>query len=93
LNVGEELDKRRAEEWRPVREAGGGEAEGFEMAEEELVNAASHADPIAVEPFPPEVESDRSGAVYGEPDELDSTEVNRDPSDGQLGSSRPNQPR
>jgi hypothetical protein len=28
----------------PVREAGGGEAEGFEMAEEELVEHASHGD-------------------------------------------------
>ena len=29
---------------RPVREAGGGEAEGFEMAEEDLVDHASHGD-------------------------------------------------
>lgn len=28
----------------PVREAGGGESEGFEMAEEELVEHASHGD-------------------------------------------------
>lgn len=28
----------------PVREAGGGEAEGFELAEEELVEHASHGD-------------------------------------------------
>jgi len=29
---------------RPVREAGGGEAEGFEMAEDDLVEHASHGD-------------------------------------------------
>jgi hypothetical protein len=29
---------------RPVREAGGGEAEGFEMAEEDLIEHASHGD-------------------------------------------------
>lgn len=29
---------------RPVREAGGGEAEGFEQAEEELIEHASHGD-------------------------------------------------
>ena len=28
----------------PVREAGGGESEGFEMAEEQLVEHASHGD-------------------------------------------------
>ena len=29
---------------RPVREAGGGEAEGFEQAEEQLIDHASHGD-------------------------------------------------
>jgi hypothetical protein len=29
---------------RPVREAGGGEQEGFEMAEEDLIEHASHGD-------------------------------------------------
>lgn len=57
---------------RPVEEAGGGEAEGFEEAERELVEHASHGetrrDP-EVDAFPPEEESDRSGAEYGEPDE------------------------
>ncbi len=28
----------------PVREAGGGESEGFEMAEEDLIEHASHGD-------------------------------------------------
>jgi hypothetical protein len=37
---GEELD----EAQRPLTEAGQGESEGFELAEAELVDAASHAD-------------------------------------------------
>ena len=37
-------DQRHEEEQRAVREAGGGEAEGFELAEEELIEHASHGD-------------------------------------------------
>src|SRR4051812_21410177 len=66
----------------PVYQAGGGEQEGFELAEEELVEHASHGDP-APDPtdaaFTPERESDLSTARYGEPDEEDVTEVVRDP--------------
>jgi hypothetical protein len=69
-------------EMRPVYEAGGGEAEGFEQAEADLVENASHGDgrgdPLS-DAFTPEVESDRSGAAYGEPDEVDVTETVRDP--------------
>ena len=57
----------------PVLEAGGGEAEGFEAAEAELIESASHGnggrDPIA-DAFPPEEEA-AGKAVYGEPDEAD----------------------
>jgi hypothetical protein len=57
---------------RPVYEAGGGEAEGFEQAEADLVENASHGsgrgDPEA-DAFSGEAESDLSGAEYGEPDE------------------------
>lgn len=67
---------------RPLVEAGQGEAEGFELAEDALARSASHEDP-AVSPteaaFSPEAESDRSTAVYGEPDEIDATEVLSDP--------------
>lgn len=56
---------------RAVQEAGGGEAEGFELAEQELEEAASHGD-AGLDPsrdaFTPEEESDRSGAEYGEAD-------------------------
>lgn len=76
--AGEHLDP--AE--RPVAEGGGGVAEGFEQAEEELVRQASHDEP-AVAPteagFSPEEETDPANAVYGEPDEVDPTEVVSDP--------------
>jgi hypothetical protein len=65
---------------RPVEEGGGGEAEGFETSERELIEQASHGEdrrtPEA-DAFQPE---DRAGAqTYGEPDEVDPTEVVRDP--------------
>ena len=63
---------------RHCEEGGGGVAEGFEGSEEELIEAASHGEhrhsPLDDE-FTPEVASDESGAVYGEPDEIDPTEV------------------
>ncbi len=39
-----ELDERRREARRAVEEAGGGESEGFELAEEELIEHTSHGD-------------------------------------------------
>lgn len=56
---------------RPVREAGGGEAEGFEEAEAALIDHASHGDlghSPRIDDFAPEAESDRAGAEYGEAD-------------------------
>jgi hypothetical protein len=74
------------EAMRPLEEAGEGEAEGFELAEQDLIEEASHGDerrsPEA-DAFDPEQESDESGAVYGEPDEVDPTEVVRDPREGE----------
>jgi hypothetical protein len=70
---------------RPVQEAGGGEAEGFEESERELVEQASHGEDRRtpeVDALGPEDESDRAGAVYSEPDEVDPTEVTRDPREG-----------
>lgn len=53
----------------PVEEAGGGESEGFEQAEQELIEQAEHGD-AASEPagdaFPPEEDA---GEAYGEPDQ------------------------
>ena len=80
-----DLEARRQEERRPLEEAGQGEAEGFELAEQELIEHAEHrenrADP-EVDAFPPEAESDRSTAVYSEPDQVDATEVRHDPEEG-----------
>ncbi len=62
---------------RPVLEGGGGEAEGFEAAEDELVRAASHDDSgasPAADAFTPEEESDRSTAEYGESDDAEPAE-------------------
>jgi hypothetical protein len=59
--------------WEPVEEAGGGEAEGFEQAERELIEHAEHGDPApdpTSEAFPPEEESDRETAEHGEPDDV-----------------------
>ena len=56
---------------RPVYEAGGGEAEGFEQAEADLIDNASHSDGHGNperDAYRPEVESDRSDADYGEAD-------------------------
>jgi hypothetical protein len=67
-DLGDEVD----EALRPVYEAGGGEQEGFEIAEHDLERNASHDDGEAfpeLDAFTPERESDRSTAEYGEPDE------------------------
>jgi len=46
-----ELERRRREERRPVEEAGGGESEGFELAEAELIEHASHGDEHSTRPI------------------------------------------
>ena len=65
------LDERRRQERRAVEEAGGGESEGFELAEQELIEHASHGDEHTptriIRDAAPEEESDLS--VYGEADE------------------------
>jgi hypothetical protein len=62
---------------RPLQEAGEGEAEGFELAEEDLVEAAEK-DVTRVEPsraaFPVESE-DGPGSTYGEADHEHSSEL------------------
>jgi len=62
----------------PVYEAGGGEAEGFEAAESELIENASHGggagDPSR-DAFTPEVEADEATARNGEADEEKVSEV------------------
>jgi hypothetical protein len=70
------------EEDRALEEGGEGVAEGFEESERELIETAEHGDAGFVpDPAEPEVESDLSTAEYGEPDELDPTELVSDPSE------------
>jgi len=63
---------------RPLVEAGEGVSEGFELAEEELIEAASHgdsgADPLA-DAFTPEDHRTQRGGEYGEADHEDSSEM------------------
>jgi hypothetical protein len=67
------------EEERPLAEAGEGESEGFEQAEELLEERATHEDdrggPLRDRPDP---ESDRDRASHGEADRVDSTETEAD---------------
>jgi hypothetical protein len=55
----------------PVYEAGGGEQDGWELTEDELIENASHGDGRANparDALSPELEADEATAVYGEPD-------------------------
>ena len=63
---------RRCEERRPVDEGGGGVSEGFELAESELIEHASHADEVGTSPILRgawQEEPEISDAVYGEADD------------------------
>jgi hypothetical protein len=64
---------------RAAAEHGGGEAEGFEEAEDLLEGQATHADP-AVDPLADAAapEADMELAEHGEADELESTETRED---------------
>jgi hypothetical protein len=63
---------------RPLIQGGEGESEGFELAEQDLIEAAQHgdsgADPLG-DAFTPEGDGWRSTAVYGEADYESSTEL------------------
>jgi hypothetical protein len=66
-----DLDQRRREERRAVEEAGGGESEGFELAEEELIEHTSHGDEHSPSRITRDAaaESDADDQDYGEADE------------------------
>lgn len=65
---------------RPVAEAGGGEAEGFERSEEMLRDLAEHREPGGNPKYDRgEPESDESPATYGEADHEHSSEVEGEP--------------
>jgi hypothetical protein len=54
----------------PVREAGGGEAEGFEQAEADLIENAEHGEGEGIPRLDDfGVEAERDPATYGEADE------------------------
>jgi hypothetical protein len=66
-----ELEERRRKERAAVEEAGGGESEGFELSEEELIEHASHGDehtPARIIYDAPASEEQPS-SVYSEADE------------------------
>ena len=71
-----EAEKKEAE--RAVSEAGGGQAEGFELAEQDLEGQASHRDD-SVNPLDmAEDEQAHEPEVSGEADEIESTETDED---------------
>ncbi len=64
-----DLDLRRREERRAVEEAGGGESEGFELAEQELIEHASHGDQHTPTRIMRDASSEEtSDSPYGEAD-------------------------
>lgn len=81
-----ELIQRRAEERRAVEEAGGGESEGFEQAEQELIDrteGGKGGHPLG-DRFPPEESDPADRTAFGDADEVES-DVDEDPeSPGEL---------
>ena len=81
----DEEGRRVSEEERPVLEGGEGFEEGFETAENDLRETASHGenryDPETRD-FGAEESAGDADAVNGEPDEIDVTETVRDPDGG-----------
>lgn len=78
-SIGGQRDRSADEAERPVSEGGGGEAEGFELSEEELVEEAEQArrhNPLT-EAGDPEDEDPQ--AEFSEPDRLGSTEREEEP--------------
>jgi hypothetical protein len=66
---------------RPLVEGGEGVAEGFELAEADLVEAAEHGDSRAnprLDQFPVESEADLATVRYGEVDHQHSSELSSD---------------
>jgi hypothetical protein len=57
------------EAFRPLEEAGEGESEGFELAEQDLIEEASHGEGGHYPGDDAFEDEQDAGAVYGEPDE------------------------
>lgn len=68
-----DLDERRRKEREAVEEAGGGQSEGFEQAEQELIEHTSHGDGHAPAKISQDAyregEEEQTDAEYGEADE------------------------
>jgi hypothetical protein len=67
-----DLAERRRKERLPVEEAGGGQAEGFELSEQELIQHASHGDdhtPTRIILDASQEREEPADTVYGEADE------------------------
>ena len=66
-----ELVERRRQERQAVEEAGGGQSEGFELSERELIDHASHADQHSPFRIIHDARSteEQDGATYSEADE------------------------
>jgi hypothetical protein len=71
-----EAARRHREERRAVEEAGGGQSEGFELAEQELIEHASHGDEHTPARILRDAEPDEelTDAIYGEADEESPTD-------------------
>jgi hypothetical protein len=81
----DEEDLRASEAQRPLYESGEGVEEGFEIAEDDLEEAASHEENRYVpeaHDFGDEESAGDADALSGEPDEIDVTETTRDPNAG-----------
>ncbi|HYZ29057.1 MAG TPA: hypothetical protein VE570_08395 [Thermoleophilaceae bacterium] len=64
-------ERRNDPAWQAVDEAGGGEQEGFEQAEELLIENAENAEhTTALDGFPDEREDEPGRASYGDADEV-----------------------
>jgi hypothetical protein len=74
---GDSGDDRHDPAEQPLAEAGQGYAEGFEEAEEELIDRAEHGEQPHVSSISDEVESDRSTVAYGEPDSIGRAEMDQ----------------
>ena len=72
-----DLTARRREERRAVEEAGGGEAEGFEQAEEDLIEHASHGDQHGTSRITSDagsLDEEQTTVDYGEADDEQQTD-------------------
>ena len=66
------------EAWRPVEEGGGGQVDGFEEGEELLIERAENPDGPSPQAQQGAAEDERRETVYGEPDQVRTSEDDPD---------------